>query len=144
MVTDLETDGADSGDTALSSIDGCDGFDTLMLNTDDLNIDFSTWNTGSNSVFKNIEAIDLGIGGSTDNHNLTNITYSDVVNMTDSDNDLYILGDGSDTVDFTGTGWSNTGPASVDVNGASHIMYTYLNSNDPSVIVYVESGITII
>jgi len=142
LISDLRTiDVAVAGDTNLGSVDGGAGFDTFRMSGDGTVINFDVW-SGTDSVLKNIEVIDLGAGGTSDNHDLTNITYSDVVNMTDSDNDLYILGDTEDNVTFSGAGWSQSaGTVTEIVNGASHTFYTWTNSSDPTVMVKVESVI---
>ncbi|MDD5405767.1 MAG: Ig-like domain-containing protein [Sulfurovaceae bacterium] len=129
-----------AGDTNLGSVDGGAGFDTFRMSGDGTNINFNAW-SGTNSVLKNIEVIDLGANGTSDNHNLTNIALADVVNMTDSDHDLWILGDAADNVSFAGTGWTNAGTVTETVNGASHTFIEYTNSNDATVMVKVESVI---
>ena len=57
--------------------------------------------------------------------------------MTDSNNELKILGDSDDSVAFTGAGWSKTAGA-----GADSGFYVYSNSGDTSVKVKVEQAIT--
>ena len=131
----LNIDTTDLGTQTLDGvIDGGDGFDTVTLASTQ-NLDLDDFDGG---LAINIEAIDLTANG---NHNITNITYQDVVAITDSDNDLYILGDAADNASFTGTGWSTSAASSIDVNGTIHTMVAWTNSNDASVIVYVESVI---
>jgi hypothetical protein len=108
------------------SYDALAGVDTLVLRKGE-GIDFAT----DRSIF-NIEKIDLTVSG---DHSLLNITYQDVVAMTDpSTHDLYILGDSSnDKAQFlTGNGWSHS-----TVGGYEE----YINSNDSTVKVYVQSVI---
>jgi len=52
--------------------------------------------------------------------------------MTDDDNELKILGDSADSVNFTGTGWSSTADSDFDI-------YTY--STDTTVQVKVQTEI---
>jgi hypothetical protein len=142
LISDLRTiDITVAGDTNLGSVDGGVGFDTFRMIVDGTIINFDAW-SGTDSVLKNIEVIDLSAGGASDNHNLTNITYSDVVNMTDSDNDLWILGDSGDNVTFLGAGWSQSGGTVTEtINGASHTFYEWTNINDGTVMVKVESSV---
>lgn len=67
-------------------------------------------------------------------NSLTHITWEDVAAMTDpSTHDLYILGDGSDSVQFASTGWSKSSP------GGAYDEYT--NTNDVTIKVYVQTAI---
>lgn len=120
------------------TIDGGTGTDTLVL-TGSSNIDFHTLSSNVN----NIEVIDLSSG----DHDLTSITFTDVVNMTESGNsNIYILGDGADQVGFLSSGeWSQTGTAvSYDVNGTSYMFNEYTSVGDPTVMVRVETDIPVI
>jgi hypothetical protein len=130
--TDVLSDNDNTG-----SLDGGEGFDTLTF-TAGLNVDLDDLDNG---VLLNIEAIDLTVNG---NHNFTDIKWDDVVGITDSDKDLYILGDALDNVGFTsGNGWTQSaGTTDIVVNGgATHTFYTWTNSNDAGIAVYVESVI---
>ncbi|MGB5853638.1 MAG: vWA domain-containing protein, partial [Oceanisphaera sp.] len=114
-----------SADNAL--IDGGDGFDTLLINTVET-IDFISFDS---SKIDNMELIELGNGV----QSLTNLSTSDVINMTDSHNTLFINGDNADQVsltsDFEKQQTSNeTGYAQ------------YQSMLDPSVILYVDTDIT--
>ncbi|MDD4855159.1 MAG: hypothetical protein PHQ22_08085 [Sulfuricurvum sp.] len=120
------------------TIDGGTGTDTLVL-IGNSNIDFHTLVSNVN----NIEVIDLTSG----DHDLTSITFADVVNMTESGNsNIYILGDGADQVGFLNSGeWSQTGTAvSYDVNGTSYMFNEYTSVGDPTVMVRVETDIPVI
>jgi VCBS repeat-containing protein len=109
----------------MRSFDGLGGGDTLVLKNG-VNIDF-----GSDPDIFNIEAIDLNEHGV---HDLSGISFEDVVSMTDSDHTLYILGDGGDSVQFVaGNGWND--PVS---DGGYHL---YTNGNDVSVRVYVSAEV---
>jgi VCBS repeat-containing protein len=125
----------DANDTLMDGgISGTDK-DTLILSTG-TNIDFTAL---ADSKIKNIEVIDLHQNG---NHNLTKITLTDVIQMTES-KQLYILGDKGDNVDFDGTGWAKgTTPVTETVNGSSHTFDVYINSTDSTVMVKVEQAIT--
>ncbi len=81
----------DTNDT----IDGGEGFDTLMM-TDDISVDFSTL---SDNV-SNIEAIDLGEGA----QNISSLSLADVMDITDADDVLKIDGDSSDTIELNKQG----------------------------------------
>jgi Ca2+-binding RTX toxin-like protein len=121
-----------------SVIDGGTGTDTLVL-AGDTDIDFTTWNS---DAVKNIEIIDLTSG----DHDLSNLSLNDVVNMTDINNDIYILGNGGDRVDFLNNdGWeiSTITPTVTEmINGTPYTFDVYINSNDPTVMVKVEQAIT--
>jgi len=107
------------------SYDGLAGEDTLVLRKGE-GIDFAT----DRSIF-NIEKIDMTVSGA---NSLTHITWEDVAAMTDpSTHDLYILGDGSDSVQFASTGWSKSSP------GGAYDEYT--NTNDVTIKVYVQTAI---
>ena len=106
-------------------LDGLAGEDTVIIQ--DLQaVDFSQ--------LSNMEKIDLNSG----NHDLGIVTLSDVVNMTDADNDLSIEGDSNDAVTLrTNDGWSHD--AGQDIAGHN----TYVNSNDPTVLVQVDDQIVV-
>lgn len=74
-----------------SFVDGGTGYDTLTLNYSD-NIDFDAIASGQ---LNNIEAIDLSVNG---DHNISNLGINDLLDMTDTDNELTIMGDSGDTV----------------------------------------------
>ncbi|MEE9905922.1 MAG: VWA domain-containing protein, partial [Chlorobium sp.] len=115
----------DANDTVIDGGNG-GGDDTLILATG-VGINF---NTLSNSVLRNIEVIDLTQNGV---HSLTNLSLQDVIDMTDGNNTLYILGESSDSVDFEGAGWS------FETSGGYKL---YTNSNNPGVSVYIDNRIT--
>ncbi|MDD5165755.1 MAG: hypothetical protein PHG25_04465, partial [Candidatus Pacebacteria bacterium] len=120
------------------TIDGGTGTDTLVL-IGNSNIDFHTLSSNVN----NIEVIDLTSG----DHDLSSITFTDVVNMTENGNsNIYILGDGADQVGFLNSGeWSQTGTAvSYDVNGTSYMFNEYTSVGDPTVMVRVETDIPVL
>ncbi|MDP3587422.1 MAG: pre-peptidase C-terminal domain-containing protein, partial [Sulfuricurvum sp.] len=128
-------------DAADTLIDGGAGIDTMILAVSS-NIDFSLLD---NSKATNIEVIDLGMNG---NHSLTNLSYTDVISITDSSNTLTILGDSvNDQVQLTQSdGWTGTGTVMEVVNGNYHTFDVYTstgsNATDPTVTVKVEQAIT--
>uniref|UniRef100_B3EKP9 von Willebrand factor type A n=1 Tax=Chlorobium phaeobacteroides (strain BS1) TaxID=331678 RepID=B3EKP9_CHLPB len=114
----LYYDGADK------IIDGGNGGgdDMLLLNNND-GITFG----GANPVV-NIEIIDLTTG----NHALSNLNPGDVLDMTDGYNELYILGDSSDSV--SGSGWNSSG------SGGGYDVYTAVVATE-TVTLYVQDSI---
>ncbi|HBM36406.1 MAG TPA: hypothetical protein DDZ71_08895, partial [Sulfuricurvum sp.] len=149
LISDLQTDSATgttlSGDTGLGKVDGGDGFDTFLMSMDGSAINFAALNSTNNPI-KNIEVIDLGANGAADNHQLTNIRLQDVIDMTDVDNDLYILGDSSDSVSLdsiSGQPWSLSGTSSEMINGQQHMFNVYSNSGDSTVVVKVEDSVSV-
>jgi hypothetical protein len=60
--------------------------------------------------------------------------------MTDSNNNLIILGDAGDTVDFLNSnGWVKGTSSTEIVNGSFHTLDHYTNTIDPTVLVKVET-----
>ena len=83
----------DSADTA---IDGGAGIDTLVFVSGESNIDFTK--------LDNIEQIDLTQNGA---HTLDGLTLDNVLDMTDTNNELTIIGDAGDAVaNLDTTGWT--------------------------------------
>lgn len=79
-------------------IDGGSGFDTLVLEGSDLTLDLTAL---SDSRTRSIERIDLGGDG----NNMLTLSVLDVLNLSDTANDLLVLGDAGDVVN-QGSGWS--------------------------------------
>ncbi|MEW8465277.1 MAG: tandem-95 repeat protein, partial [gamma proteobacterium symbiont of Ctena orbiculata] len=115
-------------DSADSLITGNAGFDTLIAPDND-DLDFS-----SISNIRNIERIDLTVG----NHDILNLSVTDVLTMTDNDNLLEVLGDTSDSVELTND-WHESGN-SVTQNG--HTFIEYLNTDD-SVTLLIEDQVNV-
>ncbi|MBS9773524.1 MAG: VWA domain-containing protein, partial [Gammaproteobacteria bacterium] len=118
-----------SNDVEFTYTDTGDGYDTLLLNpNDDVILDFDNISAISN----NIEEINME-----DNSNIgdiISISASDVLSMTDSDNELFIKGDANDTVDISGL--------SKQTN-SDHIGYDmYTDGND--VTLYIDTDINYI
>ncbi|WP_263834095.1 Ig-like domain-containing protein, partial [Sulfurospirillum oryzae] len=118
-------------------IDGGTGTDTLVFTQQNPNIDFGSLYS-RNEPISGIEVLDL----SKANVSLTNISYRDVLDITDSGK-LTILGDASDNVDFANNEeWTKSAtPVTEAINGASHTFDVYTNSHDSTVIVKVEQNI---
>lgn len=96
---------ATSGDDTLlyggGLLDGGTGEDTVWLRLGE-DIDFGEVNGGD--IFRNIETIDLTRPGF--DHELSNLSAEDVLDMTDADNFLTIKGDEGDALSLAGDGWS--------------------------------------
>ena len=102
-------------------INGEEGFDTLLYKDNDT-FDFEDVN---NKQIKNIEAIDLENGNS---DVLTNLSLTDVLDMTDHDQTLYIKGDGGDKINLLDdnsddNNWVNTG-TQVSQDGTTYNVWT--------------------
>ncbi len=80
----------------LDIIDGNLGLDTILLESG-TTLDFSN--------LTNIEQIDLTANG---DHDLGSLTITDVISMTDTNNDLIILGDAGDSLTITASDWTST------------------------------------
>ena len=120
------------------------GFDGSAINagagSDRIVVLDGTWNGGTINFSKldNIEILDLSKSG---DHDLGQIKLQDVINMTDGNNDLYILGnDANDKVKFlneAGKDWTNTG----QVTEGAKTFDVYTNNGDSTVTVKVEDHI---
>ena len=97
-----------------NEVDGGLGLDTLLLN-DGMNLNFDNI-----SDIKNIEVIDLTQG----EHAVDNLTFEDVLSMTDESNELTILGDNQDSVTLKNSTsqWQQQGV--VSENGHTFDVYT--------------------
>ncbi|WP_201607743.1 Ig-like domain-containing protein [Psychrobacter immobilis] len=100
------------------SMDGGAGFDTLLVDT---SIDFSSFD--SNKI-DNMELIELGDGA----QSLTNLKTSDVINMTDSNDTIFVDGDTADSVQLSGNDWTNTNNTTTQ-NGNTYDIYSFSDSN---------------
>ena len=115
-----------------NNVDALTGHDTLIL-SEDVGIDFSSL-TNADGI-ENIELIDLQQNGA---HDLTKLSLQDVIDMTDSNNDLIIKGDANDNISFTNNdGWVKGNTTSED----GHNFDIYTNTNDATVSVKVEQEI---
>lgn len=122
-------------DAAFKSLDGGLGFDILRLDNN-VSLDFSNI---PNSQISDIEAIDLNGQGST-----LKLTLDDVLSLPGSaaKNDLMIQGTASDTVDISGTNFTDSN-TDVTVNGINYDIYTDSNV-DASVRLLIEQSLAVI
>ncbi|NRB57795.1 MAG: type I secretion C-terminal target domain-containing protein, partial [Salinicola sp.] len=102
-----------SGD-GFASIDGGDGFDTLLL---DGGIDLDMINDDLGPI-PNIERLDLGSG---DEASTATLSAEDVDAMTDDDNVLQVTGDEQDTLNIQGA----TSDGAVTLGGTAYDQYTF-------------------
>jgi len=113
-------------------IDGKAGVDTFFLQNNE-NIDLS-------GIAKNIEKIDLSVNGT---HTIENLTIDDVINATDTSNDLIIYGNFDDSVALkneTGKEWQNDGE--VVENGTTYTQFSDVrDSGDPSVVLKISQDV---
>lgn len=123
-------------DTLLYSgdpLDGLAGVDTVILRLGE-DLDFSDPATASH--LDNIEKLDLGVG----DHQLSSLSLQDVLDITDANHTLEILGESGDAVTLAnGAGtWSNTGT----ITESGHTFDVYTHSLDSSVQVKIETAIS--
>jgi VCBS repeat-containing protein len=122
------------GDSSDTLLDGGAGIDTLVLPSVGGTIDMSALS----GMTKNIEVLDLTQG----DYHLTNLKLSDVVNVTDTNNTLTIVGDSADqvTVDSSLT---KTSTQDLTINGATHTfdICTHSNISDPTVTLQIQHDI---
>ncbi|MGP9493052.1 Calx-beta domain-containing protein [Psychrobacter sp. AOP7-B1-24] len=110
-------------------INGGDGSDTLLIDEAGTSIDFSGFDS---SVFESIETIDMLGNGA---QSLTNLSTSDVLEITDSNNQLFVDGNNSDTVSLTSEFEQQT---TSDQAGYD----LYQSTADSSVSLYIDTDIT--
>jgi len=79
-------------------INGGSGFDTLVLDGSGVTLDLTA--SGVSGRIHGIERIDLGGGGNT-----LALDIRDVLNLSDSSNQLYVKGGAGDSVNSPGQGW---------------------------------------
>jgi VCBS repeat-containing protein len=109
---------------------GTDGQDDRLVLTADQNIDFSTISSTS------IDKLDLTQNG---DHDITNVTMQDVLNMTDGNNELIIIADdGNDSVQLTDDG-GNTWSQGSNITYGGQTFETYTNG-DATVKVSVDDS----
>lgn len=93
------------------SFDGLDGTDTLVANGKTLDA----------SKISNIEILDLNAAD-----NSISLTLDEVLVMTDSDNEIVIIGDSSDSIGVDTTGWTQGST----VDNGDDTTYTYSKGSD--------------
>lgn len=129
--------------------DGGADFDTLRFESGvDLNVDDDGGSNNFVNRVNNIEAIDLRNGAADDFGNSGEsgedaLSAADVINMTDADATLYIMGDNGDEVRLDGN-WTVGATAQVidptrpDINGLTFTQYTLGGAT-----VYVQSNVDV-
>jgi VCBS repeat-containing protein len=103
-----------------NDVNGGPGLDTLVLPAD-MNLDFSGIKDGTSQRLHNIERLDLTDG----NHEVKALSVQDVIDITDGNNSLTILGDGGDKVslkDGEGGAWQSSGTD--NISGLAFVVYT--------------------
>lgn len=113
-----------------TSIDGGDGFDTVMFADKDATIDSATL-----SKLKNIDQIDLNSTSA----NTLNLQYEDLIKLND-DKHLFVSGNDQDKVDLDLTNWSNV--AAANKNGVEYNLYVYNKDEDAQV--WVQNTVAVI
>nr|KAJ9609317.1 hypothetical protein H2204_015547 [Knufia peltigerae] len=101
--------------TNFVSIDGGDGFDTLLL-ANGIDLDYNAVGVGTLS---NIERVDLGTG---DSGSVLTLTAAEVDAITDGNNTLQITGESNDTLNVVGA--VDTGTTQL-INGITYDVYTF-------------------
>ena len=122
-------------DAADIKVDGGEDKDTLVFTADDAEINFDDFDTDAENPIDNIEVFDMKQLGV--DITLNNLSFDDIMDVTDEDNELTILGDSGDSVDMaegtlTAADTTST-PAGFD---------TFTSSSDPTVMVHVEENIS--
>ncbi len=89
------------------SFDGLAGIDTLIVNGQTLD----------SSLISNIEILDLNSG-----NNSISLSLNDIMDLTDNNNELKIIGDSGDNISFTSSSWTQDNSTS---NGDGTTTYEY-------------------
>lgn len=113
-----------------TSIDGGDGFDTVMFADKDAIIDSATL-----SKLKNIDQIDLNSTSA----NTLNLQYEDLIKL-NGDKHLFVNGNSEDKVDLDLTDWSNV--AAANKSGVEYNLYIYNKDEDAQV--WVQNTVAVI
>ncbi|WP_352259882.1 Calx-beta domain-containing protein [Psychrobacter sp. TB55-MNA-CIBAN-0194] len=114
-------------DAADLLINGSDGSDTLLIT--DTSINFGSFDS---SVLDNFEVLDITGNGA---QSLTNLSTSDVINVTDSNNQLFVSGDNNDQVSLTSEFVKQQTSDQAGYN-------LYQSTTDSSVALYIDTDIT--
>ncbi len=116
------------------SYDTLSGTDTLVLRLGE-NIDF-----GTDPVIRNVEVFDLARSGG--DHTLDNLSIQDVLDITDANNNLTILGDAGDTVNLVDDGqWLHSGQVTENVGGIDLTFDVYTHGIYTDVTVKIQEEI---
>ncbi|WP_220034759.1 beta strand repeat-containing protein [Psychrobacter fozii] len=114
-------------DAADTVINGGDGSDTLLIT--DTSINFGSFDS---SVLDNFEVLDITGNGA---QSLTNLSTSDVINVTDSNNQLFVSGDNNDQISLTSQFVKQQTSDQAGYN-------LYQSTTDSSVALYIDTDIT--
>ena len=119
-----------------TSIDGGTGFDILDLSKD-ADIDLSN----IASRVSNVELIDIN---DSSNQKVT-IDFSDIVDLTDDDNELVFIGNDGDVIDFSdNTDWQLNGNETKKVDGVDGDFKEYVSTQGGvSVSIFIEDDIDV-
>ncbi len=118
-------------DHSFLSIDGGSGIDTVQPAQNGMGLDSSDF-----AKIDNIEAIDLGGFG----NNTVALTPQDVLDVTDSNNALRVLGDAGDSVDINPAVWS--APTTVNEGGVLFNQYTAAVGPETAIL-KIEQDVTV-
>lgn len=119
-------DGTTGDDTMMfddAVLDFKAGIDSLVLDSG-INLDFDT----AAAQIDNVEKIDLNSNG---DHSLNNLGIQDVLDITDSNNELQVLGNAGDTVNLKngdGGNWIDSG-TNESIDGQDYDIYTKSGDN---------------
>ena len=116
------------------------GKDTLILQAGD-NLDFNILKNSPGSI-SNIEAIDMNNGTS---DSINNLSVKDLLDMTDSNNTLFINGENGDSVQLTNNEgiWDTDNTSTTNIDGIDYTVYTGTFEMD-TVTLYVQENLSII
>ncbi|WP_372880176.1 type I secretion C-terminal target domain-containing protein [Psychromonas sp.] len=128
-------------DSSAARIDAGDGYDTLLLEANEM-INFAVLD---DDRVKNFEVINLNLDDDDGNtaHTLSGMTLADVVGLTDSDNELKIMGDAADKVELAWDGSGNNWTSNSTVTEDSVTFNVYTHADDVSVTLKVEEGVEV-
>ncbi|WP_320035221.1 hypothetical protein [Halarcobacter sp.] len=113
-------------------IDMGTGYDTLSLDDEDT-IDLAD----IAQRVDNIEVIDLDNGE--DQH--LKLDLDDIVDITDSDNDLVIKGNDGDSIEFNDSDSWNKAADKTQIDGEDGEFYEYTSSTNPNISIFIEDQI---
>jgi hypothetical protein len=124
-VTSTESNGGDSitvnDDEEIIAIDGGDD-NSFDLGDGGFELDFDNVNV------ENVNTLDLGDGADTA-INVTNLDASDVLDMTDDNNTLFVDGDSNDSVEIDASQWTQTDDVTVVADDGSSTTYHSYTAN---------------
>ncbi|HAT8012825.1 beta strand repeat-containing protein [Citrobacter rodentium] len=148
FTTGINVDGSEGGELVFNGSRADDVFDVydtdfVMLNGDD-GSDTLSWHSSQpldlstiSAKVKNIEKIDLLDNSVNDS---LNVSVQSVLNVTDSQNTLYVDGGNGDTVTLNGS-WQSSGVQLV--NGISYNLYTATATDGSQVQLYINDDVGI-